>query len=186
MQFLPNGRKCKPEYKRILILYIHQFFSPIMSEMPSHLKQPLRRSIPNTPYEIDEYGDVFRHDKKMSQSYKSGKWYAKVRDNNGRQWQFDSLRLAKELFGECEIQLNRDDIENTIGAKTIPDYPRYSITPYGAVYCIEPPKRGRYAGQRYLLREYLNRDHPYVTLYRYDGTRRCVRVSQLVDMVWGY
>ena len=153
---------------------------------PPKIEQPRHRQIPNTSFNIDEYGNVYSPTRKISQTYRSGEWYAKIRDKDGKQWQFNSEKLAKKLFGEDDIQLTRNDIEETIGARTIPDYPRYSITPYGAIYCIEPPKRGRYAGKRYLLKEYLNRDHPYVMLYRYDGTRRCVKVSQLVDMVWGY
>tara|TARA_R110002051_G_scaffold279322_2_gene340774 strand:+ start:560 stop:1045 length:486 start_codon:yes stop_codon:yes gene_type:complete len=150
------------------------------------IAQPRRRKIPNTDfYEIDEYGFVYRHNKKLSLSYRSGEWYAKVRDKNGRQWQFNSEKVARKLFGEEELQLSREDIEVVIGARAIPDYPRYSITDYGAVYCVEPPRRGKYAGRRYLLKETLNRGHPYVTLYNYDGTRRCVRLSKLVEMVWG-
>ena len=151
---------------------------------PPQIEQPRRRRIPKSSFDIDEYGNVYSRNKKIAQTYKSGEWYAKIRDENGKQWQFNSEKLSKKLFGEDDIKLTRNDIENTIGAKTIPDYPRYSITSYGAVYCMEPPKRGRNAGQRYLLKEYLNRDHPYVMLYRYDGTRRCMRVSNLVKRVW--
>lgn len=154
--------------------------------MPIAIEQPKRKPIPHTDsYEIDEHGFVFRRGKKLTQTYRSGSWYAKVIDENGKQWNFNSEKLAKSVFGEEEMQLSRHDIEEVIGARPVPDYPRYSVTPYGAVYCIEPPKRGRRAGQRYLLNESLKRGHPYVTLYRYDGTRRCIRLSKLVDMAWG-
>ena len=143
--------------------------------MPIAIEQPKRKPIPHTAsYEIDEHGFVFRRGEKLTQTYRSGSWYAKVIDENGKQWNFNSEKLAKSVFGEEEMQLSRHDIEEVIGARPVPDYPRYSVTPYGAVYCIEPPKRGRRAGQRYLLNESLKRGPPYVPLSRYDGTRRCI------------
>ncbi len=154
--------------------------------MPIAIEQSRRMPIPHTDsYEIDEHGFVFRRNKKLSQTFRCGTWYAKVVDKNGKQWNFNSEKLAKSLFGEEDIQLSRKDIEEVIGARAVPDYPRYSVTPYGAVYCVEPPRRGRQAGRRYLLNESLKNGHPYVTLYRYDGTRRCVRLSKVVNMAWG-
>ena len=173
--------------------YVNQLFS-IMTKTPTNEQTPMplaieqarRKPIPHTDsYEIDEHGFVFRRGKKLSQTYRSGGWYAKVIDKNGKQWNFNSEKLAKSIFGEEDISLSRHAIEEVIGARPIPDFPRYSITPYGAVYCGEPPRRGARAGQRYLLNESLKRGHPYVTLYHYDGTRRSVRLSKLVDMAWG-
>ena len=48
---------------------------------PMPISPPRRIPIPHTDaYEIDEHGFVFRRNKKLSQTYRCGVWYAKVID----------------------------------------------------------------------------------------------------------
>ena len=89
------------------------------------------------------------------------------------------------MFGDA-LQLSREDILSSLKAKIIGEYPRYAITSYGAIYCIEPPRRGPKAGQRFLVREKEQHGKKYVTLYHIDGRRRTIQVNKLVQAEWGY
>ena len=151
----------------------------------AQLEAPRKTRLPGaSQYQIDEFGFVYRIDRKLRLQNRSGKWFAQVYMDNGTRWSFDTERLVKELFGEPDEELTRADVEDTIGARRVPAYPRYAVTSYGAVYCIEPPKRGPNAGKIYLLQEILRNDIPYVTLTRTDNTRAPVRVADVVSSVW--
>jgi len=150
------------------------------------IEQLKRKQIPQAKkYEIDECGFVYRDDKKLSQKYKSGKWYVQLRGNDGRNYTLETNKLAAHVFGET-IKLSRDDILHSLKARTVEDFPRYAVTSFGAVYCIDPARRGSKAGERYLLRDKLHNGKRYVTLYHVDGRRRCRQVNKLVQDAWGY
>tara|TARA_R110001583_G_scaffold178817_1_gene335054 strand:+ start:394 stop:852 length:459 start_codon:yes stop_codon:yes gene_type:complete len=145
-----------------------------------------RKPIPQAEkYELDECGFIYRNNKKLSQKYRSGKWYVQLRGNNGRNYTVDTDKLLLHVFGD-EARLSREDIIHSLKAKTIEEFPRYAITSYGAVYCIDPPRRGSKAGERYLLRDNILKGKRYVTLYHADGRRRCRQVDKIVQDVWGY
>jgi len=145
-----------------------------------------RKKIPQADkYEVDECGFVYRDGKRLSQNHRSGKWYVQLRGNDGCNYTLDTSKLTHHLFGD-DLQVSRDDILHTLKARVIEDFPRYAVTCYGAVYCIEPPRRGPKAGVRYLLRDVTNNGKRYVTLYHIDGRRRCKQVDKLVKEVWGY
>lgn len=145
-----------------------------------------RKEIPQAKkYEVDECGYVYRNNKKLAQSYRSGKWYVQLRGNDGRNYTVDTAKLTAHIFGD-ELRLSREDILHALKARTIEEFPRYAVTSYGAVYCIDPPRRGAKAGQRYLLRDNIHNGKSYVTLYHVDGRRRCRQVDKIVRDVWGY
>jgi len=145
-----------------------------------------RKEIPQAKkYEVDECGYVYRNNKKLTQSYRSGKWYVQLRGNDGRNYTVDTIKLTNHIFGD-ELQMSMDDILHSLKARTIEEFPRYAITSYGAVYCVDPPRRGPKAGQRYLLRDNIHNGKRYVTLYHVDGRRRCRQVDKLVEVTWGY
>jgi hypothetical protein len=81
--------------------------------------------------------------------------------------------------------MTREDIDNNFKVRSIPGFSRYVCTSYGAVYCIDPPKRGKNAGSCYLVHESLTRGKPYVTLYRHDGSCLRRQVSWVVKQAWG-
>ena len=133
---------------------------------------------------MDPDGEVYRKGKLLMQQVRSGRRYANIYRKDGSRWMFDSLRIAKLLFGLRHADLTAPLILSNIGAREIPEWPRYAVTNYGAVYCIDPPLRGPNAGRCFMLYERLKGKHPYVTLYNHDGTRRCCRVSDIVSMAW--
>jgi len=142
------------------------------------------------PFEIDREGHVYRRSpqgklKTMKRRQIGSRWYCSVRNDHGRLWSFDTERVAESMFVKPLVRYTTQDIYDNFDVKMIPDWARYVITPYGAVYCIEPPKRGRNAGGCFMLREFLMSGHPYVTLYHSDGTRRNKRVRTLVEETWG-
>ena len=146
-----------------------------------------RKRLPSAEqYEIDVNGFVYRRGRRLQLQNRCGKWFAQVYRDDGKRWSFDSERLAAVVFGVQPVELTREDILTTLGARIIPNYPRYAVTSYGAIYCIEPPSRGPNAGTLYLVRETLNHDSPHVNMTHADGTRSFVPVEQVIEMVWGY
>jgi len=144
-----------------------------------------RKPLPDThSYEIDEHGFVYRKGKRIQLQRRGSRWFAQVYTKAGKRLSFDSERLARTMFGEKEYILNREDIEANFNVRPVPDFPRYVVTPYGAIYCIDPPKRGKNAGRCYLLNTVLKSKSSYVTLYLHDGRRRSKRVQDVVKSAW--
>ena len=165
-----------------------QFFSVLPVFMKSTtITQPNRLPVPYaSKYEIDEHGFVYRNNKRLRLQKCGTHWFAQVYDDSGKKHFFDSEKLAQKLFWEAPPTLSLEDICDTLNARPVPEWPRYAVTNYGAVYCIDPPKRGRNAGERYMVRASLKNGHPYMTLYDYSGMRRCIRVDDIVRMAWPY
>ena len=146
-----------------------------------------RKRIPQAlKYEVDECGFVYRGPKKLAMNFRSGKWYIQLRGNDGKNYTVDSEKLTRQIFGDKELEFSREDVLTKLQARPIEEFPRYAVTSYGAVYCIDPPKRGSRAGERYLLSEKLHNGKRYVTLYHADGRRRTRQVEHLVRDTWGY
>ena len=136
-------------------------------------------------YEIDENGLVYRGDHRLILQNRCGRWFAQIYTDEGKRWSFDSEKLARKLFGAPEEEeLTTEDILGSLGARIIPDYPRYAVTIYGAIYCIKPPLRGPNAGTIYLVRESLKQGKPHVNLTYSDGSRHFLPVDSVTDMVW--
>lgn len=135
-------------------------------------------------YEIDEHGLVFRRNKQLRLTNRSGRWFAQVYADDGKKKIFDTEKLAAAIFAPEPPSLSLDDILGPLNARIIPEHPRYAVTDYGAIYCIDPPSRGPNAGQVYAVRESLQNDHRYVTLRDSEGQATFIRVSDVVAMVW--
>jgi|TARA_R100001163_G_scaffold25322_1_gene20862 hypothetical protein len=152
----------------------------------AYLKPAERKPLPDThSYEIDKHGFVYRKGKRIALQRKGEKWFAQVYTTTGKRLSFDSERLARVMFGEEEYILNQEDIEKNFNVRPVPDFPRYVVTPYGAIYCIDPPKRGKNAGRCYLLNATMKPKSSYVTLYLHDGRKRMKRVKDVIASAWG-
>lgn len=165
-----------------------QFFSALSVFMDSTtITQPARLPIPSaSKYEIDEHGIVYRNNKRLRLQKRGTRWFAQVYDDNRKRHSFDSEKLAQKLFGIEPPTLSLEDICDTLNARPVPEWRRYAVTNYGAVYCIDPPKRGRNAGERYMVRASLKNGNPYMNLYDYSGIRRAFKVDDIVRMAWPY
>lgn len=144
-----------------------------------------RKPLPDThSYEIDEHGFVYCKGKRVQLQRRGSKWFAQVYTKAGKRLSFDSERLARTMFGEKEYILNQEDIEKNFNVRPVPEFSRYVVTSYGAIYCIDPPKRGKNAGKCYLLNAAMKSKSSYVTLYHHDGRRRSKRVQDVVKSAW--
>ena len=160
----------------------------LTSDMNTLLETNERRPIPQfSKYEIDTNGFIYRKGKRVSSRYQNGRWYSSLYPAKGTQVQVDAQRLAEAIFKGDPPELTREDIEVHLKAITVPDFPRYAVAQHGAIYCMDPPRRGRHAGKRYLLKESVTKANkkPYVLLYDYEGRRRSVQVEKVVHSAWG-
>ena len=167
---------------------MNQFFSMVTSDMHTLLETNERRPVPQfSKYEIDTNGFIYRKGKRVSSQLKSGRWYSVIYNNYNNQVIVDTKRLAEAIFKGDPPELTREDIEVHLKAVTVPDFPRYAVAQHGAIYCMDPPRRGRHAGKRYLLKESVSKSNkkPYVLLYDYEGRRRSVQVEKVVHSAWG-
>ena len=97
-------------------------------------------------YAVDEEGNVYRKThrgvlRKLKTREVCSKTYVTIRNDHGRPWSFDTKRIAQALFKQPIQKYTKQDILELFDVKMIPDWARYVITPYGAVYCIDPPKK---------------------------------------------
>ena len=147
-----------------------------------------RRPIPQfNNYEIDTNGFIYHNDKRIASRYINGRWYSQIYYFDNKCTSVDTKRLAEAIFKGDPPELTREDIEVHLKAITVPDFPRYAVAQHGAIYCMDPPRRGRHAGKRYLLKESISKSNkkPYVLLYDYEGLRRNVQVEKVVHSAWG-
>lgn len=167
---------------------MNQFFSMLASDMHTLLGTNERRPIPQfNNYEIDTNGFIYRNDKRIASRYINGRWYSQIYCLDNKCTSVDTKRLAEAIFKRKPPELTREDIEVHLKAITVPDFPRYAVAQHGAIYCMDPPRRGRHAGKRYLLKESVSKSNkkPYVLLYDYEGRRRSVQVEKVVHSAWG-
>ena len=142
------------------------------------------------PYEIDESGQVFRRNpqgalKPLKRKKIGSKWYITIRKNDGVSWTFNTEQLARSMFHGSEKVYRPEHIYDMYDVRDIDDWDRYVITSYGAIYCIDPPKRGPNSGSCYRVRSFVVKGHSYVTLYRGSDERKNLRVRTLVEDTWG-
>lgn len=155
-----------------------------MGDMENLLENVERRPIPKSKYEIDQHGFIYRKGNRLRSHYKNGRWYCNLL-LSGKQLMVDTEKLADLIFSdEDPPELTRSMIEDQLKARPVPEYPRYSVTEYGAIYCMQPPKRGPNAGKLYLVSERTLHGKDYVLLYDYEGCRRSIQVQTIVDSVW--
>ena len=89
------------------------------------IKEILKRPVPKASnYEVDEHGFIYRGRQRISQRYRSGRWYSQIRGDDGRNYTIEGVKLAEHVFGE-DLQLSRNDILNSLKAKIIEESLRY-------------------------------------------------------------
>jgi hypothetical protein len=151
------------------------------------MRNPYYRQVPYAKkYSISRGGDILSNGRDMRTTYRSGSRYASLYCDDRVRRYVNLKKLARVLFdGEPPPLLNANMITNSLGARVIPEWPRYAITSYGAIYCIEPPKRGYKAQGCYLVSERELRGAMYVTLYA-PLLRKTLKVDDLIRSTWNY
>ena len=118
----------------------------------------------------------------LKQQWNGFSTYTIIKDTEGNQYRFCHSNIDKKIYKP----LTKDWVLNDDGAKVIPQSPDYAISSYGAVYKIHPRKTGPRAGEVHMLQEFGKEGHAYVALRDpKTNTPRNVRVSKLLDQMWG-
>ena len=133
-------------------------------------------------YVVSDNGHVFnmKTGRMLKQHWNGYSTYTIIKDPVGKQFRFNHLKMLLKPY----VELTKEWVMNKDGAKIIPNFPDYAISHYGAVYRINPPKRGPQAGKVFMVSELTKKGFPYVRL---QGTKnpRQVRLDKLVEQVWG-
>lgn len=150
------------------------------------MKSPYHRRVPYAKsYVVSKHGQVINRGKSLRTKIRSGSRYASLYCDDKVRRYVNIDKLVEDLFEENLPVLDKEMILDRLDARIIPDWIRYAITSYGAVFCIEPPKRGYKAGRCYLVREREIRGDMYVTLYA-PLIRKTLKVDDLIRSTWNY
>tara|TARA_Y100000996_G_scaffold304993_1_gene242108 strand:- start:371 stop:841 length:471 start_codon:yes stop_codon:yes gene_type:complete len=135
-------------------------------------------------YEVAPNGNVYRNGKRLKTRWVSGADYASLYCDDGTRKSVNLTRVSQELFTDPGEGLSASFIIDRLGARLVPGWPRYAATPYGAVFCVDPPERGPGSGQCFRVNERTLRDVPYVTLFDGHRARKAIKVEDVVRMTW--
>jgi hypothetical protein len=139
--------------------------------------------IPNAyPYAYASTGYVYNMNSKrrIKRQWIGNSWRSNIRRSDGTTFYFrhDDINSACKLAA-VTATLAREEL------RTIPDYPRYAVTPYGAVWCVRTGSRGRNANAPFIVSEHYHRNRRFVTLANKFGDRRSFSTKRLTQLVWG-
>ena len=135
-------------------------------------------------YEVAPNGNVYRKGKRLKTRWVSGADYASLYCDDGTRKSVNLTRVSQELFTDPGEGLSASFVIDRLGARLVPGWPRYAATPYGAVFCVDPPERGPGSGQCFRVNERTLRDVPYVTLFDGHRARKAIKVEDVVRMTW--
>jgi hypothetical protein len=136
-------------------------------------------TIPNAPdYAIAESGFVYnvKTKRRMKRQWISGCWRSHIRDANGK-----SFYLCHDRIPTSQ----NHDVLAQEQLKPIPDFQRYAVTPYGAVWCVTPAIYGPHAGKPYIVSEHFRSKRRYVKLTDKFGKQKNVSLARIMEQVYG-
>ena len=146
----------------------------------------MKKQVPYaTKYEIDENNHIYHNGRKLKPSYKNNEPYVNLYCDDGSRRYLKVAKVAEDTFVGGQY-LTSEQITESLGAKAIPYWPRYAITDYGAVFCVDPPKRGKGANECFMVKQRYIRETPYVTLHDFSGDRKTLKVDDLMKATWNY
>lgn len=135
--------------------------------------------IPNAPdYAIADSGYVYnvKTKQRLKRQWISGVWRSHVRDATGKPFYVchDRPTVSTDVLNHEELS-------------PIPDFQRYAVTPYGAVWCVTPLAFGPHAGKPYLVSEYFRyrSQRRYVKLTDKFGKQKSVALARIMEQVYG-
>ena len=139
--------------------------------------------IPNAyPYSLASTGYVYNMNskKRIKRQWIGNSWRSNIKRSDGSTFYFrhDDINSACALDAAMAT-LAREEL------KVIPDYPRYAVTPYGAIWCVKTGSRGRNARAPFIVSEYYHRNRRFVTLANKVGERRSFSTKKLTQIMWG-
>ena len=94
--------------------------------------------------------------------------------------QSDDGRRCRAYISDSGVEIVSDSTQTPDDLKTIPNYPNYAITPYGAVWRVSGIRNPR----PHIVTEHLRGKSSYVQLRNKFGKRHNLKVDHLIDLVW--
>lgn len=123
-------------------------------------------SLTNTNYVYNN-----QTNKRLTRYWSPRGYYTTIRSDGGRPCRFYHDDKHLRLPEETPIPKN---------IRSIPDYPNYGVTSYGAVWRISGARNTR----PHIVTEQDRNNTPYVQIRNKYGKRHNKKVSQLVGQVW--
>ncbi len=106
--------------------------------------------------------------RRLKRCWVDGRWQTKVKTDDGR-----TCRVQHDLL---HVPLQEPPTDEYV---PVPDYPDYSVTPYGAVWKVRN-LRGRRGRHPFIVTEYFRGRQPYVRLRNKYGKQHNVPVSRIM------
>jgi len=157
-----------------------RLYNNIVMEIPKGFK-PIPRAADN--YAVSSRGVVFnlKTGRALKQSWDGYNHYTIIKDKEGKQFGFCYDKMHRQNY----TPLTKEWVLEQDGAKIIPDYPDYAISSYGAVYIINPRKKGPRAGEVHMISEIYQHGSYYVKLIDpYTKKPRVVGINKLLSQLW--
>ena len=135
-------------------------------------------------YVVSGAGFVFnlKTGRLLKQHWNGYNTYTVIRDKEGRQFRFCFEKMHLQNY----IPLTKEWVLEQDKAKVIPEYPDYAVSSYGAVYLINPRKKGPSAGEVHMISDIYKQGHYYVKLVDSETKKpREVRLDKLTEQLWG-
>tara|TARA_R110000772_G_scaffold2190_2_gene7562 strand:- start:6202 stop:6711 length:510 start_codon:yes stop_codon:yes gene_type:complete len=127
-------------------------------------------------------------DKHVATISNSSKFRASIIGDDGNRHTITPANIIEEANNPLLKQpLTIDEVLFQEHAKVLePTFPDYAITEEGTLYCITPPKRGKWAGRIYIKPSSFD-DHNVerVSLRKFDGQYTTATIPALVKEAWG-
>jgi hypothetical protein len=134
-------------------------------------------NIPCAPnFAMSEDGHVYnlKTKKRLKRQWVGGRWRTRILNPDSGKPIY--LRHDQYLHQQPSAAASTLARETT---RPVPDFPNYAVTPYGAVWCVNPAR-----GNPYIVSEALRGTTRYVKLTNKYGKRRNVRVAGIMANVW--
>lgn len=124
-------------------------------------------------YSLTDTNHVYNNqtNKRLTRYWSSRGYYTTIRSDGGRPCRFYHQERQLKLPETTSLPKN---------IRTIPDYPNYGVTPYGAVWRISGTRNIR----PHIVTEQDRGVTPYVQIRNKYGKRHNKKVSGLVEQVW--
>ena len=155
-------------------------YNTIVMEIPEGFK-PIPRAADN--YAVSSRGVVFnlKTGRALKQQWNGYNHYTTIKNKEGKRFNFCYEKRHRQNY----TPLTKEWVLEQDEAKIIPDYPDYAISSYGAVYIINPRKKGPRAGEVHMISEIYQHGSYYVKLIDpYTKKPRVVGINKLLSQLW--
>jgi hypothetical protein len=134
-------------------------------------------NIPSAPnYAMSEDGHVYnlKTNRRLKRQWCGGRWRTRIlHPESGK-----PIYIRHDRFLHESPTAQRDALARE-SYRLIPDFPNYGVTPYGAIWCVNPIRSAPY-----IVAEQLRGTRRYVKLTNKHGKRCNIPVAGIMAKVW--